>query len=53
MNVAVKQNDPKESKAGGQTRFYSLVTTRSFKAGEEIYKAGLKHLLLQAYLLFS
>ncbi|THH11720.1 hypothetical protein EW145_g459 [Phellinidium pouzarii] len=37
MNVSVKQHDPKNSSAG-QMRTYSLVSTRSFKSGDEIYK---------------
>ena len=36
MNVTVKRNDPDAGK-GGQTRVYSLLAAKDFKAGEEIY----------------
>ena len=36
MNVSVKQNDTVNA-GGGQSRAYSLLATKDFKAGEEIY----------------
>ncbi|KLO18058.1 MAS20-domain-containing protein [Schizopora paradoxa] len=36
MNVSIKQNEVSDAK-GGQSRSYSLLASKDFKAGEEIY----------------
>lgn len=39
MNVTIRKNESSEGK-GGQARTHVLVASKSFKAGEVIYKVG-------------